>query len=266
MGALSLTHSKPIQRQYFGPLVPEVYHAPYGDIDYLEKKVFKKLVSPKELAAVFVESMQGEGGYYLPPKEFLPRLRRWADKYKFLLIDDEIQTGLGRTGKMFAIEHYGVVPDVVCVAKGIASGMPMGAIIARKNLMRWVPGAHANTFGGNPVSCVAALATLDLIEKKYLVNTRRVGSYLAQQLKKLQKKHSYVSEVRGMGLMLAMEIARSGRSMKPDPKKRDQIIMKAFKQGLLLLGCGESAIRFIPPLCVTKKEVDTAIGILDKAL
>lgn len=265
LGALSLTNSKAVQRSFFGPLVPEFHHAPYGDLEYIEKVLFKKVFSPKELAAVVVEPVQGEGGYFVPPKNFLSGLRRLADRHGFLLVADEIQTGIGRTGKMFAVEHWGVVPDVICLAKGIASGMPLGAVIATEEAMNWVPGSQGSTFGGNPVSCVAAIATVDLVQKQYMKNAQKVGSYLKPKLESLRRRKSSVVDVRGMGLMLAIEIG-SKKTKKLDHGKRNQIVANAFKKGLLLLGCGESSIRLTPPLSVTKEEADKAVSILNQVL
>ncbi len=258
MGSLSLTNSKAVQRKNFGPFLPDVFHAPYGDIHFLEKTLFKRLLDPTELAAVIVEPIQGEGGYVLPPKDFLPQLRALATKHGFLFVADEIQTGMGRTGKMFAVEHFNVVPDLICLAKGIASGLPLGALIAKESLMQWAPGAQGSTFGGNPVACAAALATLNLIEKKYMANAQRQGAVLKSALEKSQKSFSLISEVRGKGLMLAIEIG--------DSKKREAILTACFEKGLLLLGCGESAIRIIPPLCVTEPEIKIAVDLLNEVL
>ncbi len=258
MGALSLTNSKAIQRKHFGPFVPEVVHAPYGDIDFIENKLFKNLVDPSELAAVFVEPIQGEGGYIVPPKGFLKKLRALATRHKFLFICDEIQAGMGRTGKMFAIEHENVVPDMVLLAKGIASGMPIGALIANAKYMTWVPGAHGSTFGGNPVSCAAAIETLNLIEKSFMANAKKQGDELRKHLDQMAHDFKSVQEVRGRGLMQAIEIGNA--------KKRDAIAEACFEKGLLLLGCGASAIRFSPALNVSKSEVLTAVKILREVL
>lgn len=258
MGALSLTNSKAVQRKKFGPFVPEVYHAPYGDIDFIKNKLFKHVLDPKELAAVVVEPIQGEGGYIVPPKGFLSQLRQLATKHGFLFVCDEIQAGMGRTGKLFAIEHEKVVPDVICSAKGIASGMPLGALIANAKYVTWGPGSHGSTFGGNPVSCAAALVTLNLIQRKFMANAQQQGKVLVESLKKIQEVSSAILEVRGRGLMIGLEIGNA--------KKRDQIVDACFKKGLLLLGCGESAIRFSPPLCVSKKEVLLATALLTDVL
>jgi 4-aminobutyrate aminotransferase len=266
-GALSLTGSKITQRAHFAPLVPEVEHVPYGDVSYLRDQLFTRTVPPDEVAAIFVEPLQGEGGYIVPPKRFLPELRELCDKHKILLVADEVQSGFGRTGKMFCIEHYGVEPDILCLAKGIASGLPLGAMVAKESVMNWKEGAHGSTFGGNPVSCRAALASIELIEKKYMKNTRVVGEFMAERLWQIQRKFPHhISEVRGMGLMLGMEMISDPSSKRPAKVLRDQIVDDAFYAGLLLLGCGESTIRFCPPLCITRQEAATGLDILEKIL
>ena len=283
MGALSLTGSKVRQKENFGPLVPGVTHVGYGYcyrcpyhltypdcgvdcVDYIEHTLFKKILPPREVAAVIVEPIQGEGGYVVPPAGFHEKLRALTRKYGILLIADEVQSGMGRTGKMFAIEHWNVEPDILTVAKGIASGLPLGAIIARKDLMQWEPGAHANTFGGNPLACAAALKTIELLEKKFLKNARVVGDYLKARLESLEKKVATLGDVRGIGLMIGAEIVRDRQTKEPHPQMRDQIIQRCFEKGLLLLGCGESTIRFSPALGVTRQEVDTALAIFESSL
>lgn len=253
-GALSLTASKTVQRRRFGPFLPEIYHAEFGEIDSLER-LFRRVISPDEVAAIVVEPVQGEGGYIVPPKEFFPALRRLADKHGILLVVDEVQSGMGRTGKMFAIEHWGVAPDILCLAKGVASGMPLGAIVARADLMRWGPGSHGSTFGGNPVSCAAALVTIDLIEKELVHNAAKQGVTLKEKLLQLQKKHPGIANVRGLGLMAGFDLLRGDKKT---------VVLETFREGLLILGCGENAIRFSPPLLITKKEIDIAFGILEK--
>jgi 4-aminobutyrate aminotransferase len=224
----------------------------------IEETIFKRVAPPEEVAAIFVEPIQGEGGYHPIAPGCLPALRELCDRHGILLVVDEVQSGMGRTGKMFAVEHYGVEPDIVCSAKGIASGMPLGAIIAKAGVMDWPPGSHASTFGGNPVSCRAALATLDLLEREYMANATARGEQLRAGLRELAKKHSVLSGVRGLGLMTAADLPSAGY--------REKVIQTAFHRGLLLLGCGETALRFCPPLCVSAAQVDTALRILDGVL
>ncbi len=285
MGALSMTASKPVQRAGFSPFMPEVTHVPYPNpfrcphhrkeseckdncicVDYIEETVLSKKVSPKEVAAIIVEPIQGEGGYIFPHDDFLPRLRELCDRHEILLIADEIQTGMGRTGKWFAVEHWGVEPDIVCVAKGIASGMPIGAMIARSEIMRWKPGAHASTFGGNPLSCAAALATIELIEGEFMQNAARMGEVCIGELKKIQKRHPSIVRVEGKGLMVVAELAKDSVSKESYPELRDDIVQRAFKKGLLILGCGTSAIRVVPPLSISKELVEEGLAIFEEAL
>lgn len=284
MGSLSLTGSKVKQKENFGSLVPGVTHIGYGYCyrcpynltypecnvhsagDYLEQVLFKKTVPPHEVAAVIVEPIQGEGGYVVPPPGWLERLRAVTKKYGILLIADEVQAGMGRTGKMFAVEHWGVEPDIITLAKGIASGLPLGAMIARADLMDWEPGSHANTFGGNPVACAAALETVDLLQKKLLKNAQVVGDYLKSKLNELSRQYPIIGDVRGVGLMVGVELVKDRETKAPASKDRDLVIEKSFRKGLLLLGCGESSIRFCPPLTITKKHVDIAVAILRDAL
>lgn len=279
MGALALTGSKMRQKEKFGPLVPGVTHVEYpnpyrgsgegskGDcgvscVDSIEKTVFKRIVPPQEVAAVIVEPIQGEGGYIVPPASFHQRLRALTRKYGILLIADEVQTGMGRTGKMFAMEHWGVEPDIIALAKGIASGMPLGATIARSDLMDWEPGSHASTFGGNPVSCAAALETIRLLEKGLLKQVAKVGHFLLEKLRAFSRRFPFVGDVRGIGLMAAIEIVKDRGTKEPDPRLRDRILQEAFKRGLLLLGCGDTSIRFSPSLVVRQGEVEAAMEIL----
>ena len=276
-GALSLTGSKVVQKEGFAPLLPGVTHIPYPDpyrgdkngqdcLDYLEKTVFQKIVPPKEVAAIFFEPIQGEGGYVVPPQRFVEGLREITRKHGILLVADEVQAGMGRTGKMFASEHYGLEPDVICLAKGIASGMPLGAIIARNDVMDWPYGSHASTFGGNPVACAASLKTLDLLEGGLIENSEKRGKYLQSKLKALQKKHSCMGDVRGKGLMVGVEIVTDKKSKNPAPELRDTIVMDAFYKGLIILGCGPNTLRFAPSLIVNKQHIDCAVGIIDKVL
>jgi 4-aminobutyrate aminotransferase len=264
LGSLSLTASRSSHRAHFSPLVPDVHHAAYGDAGYLEKVLFRYEVAPEEVAAIFVEPILGEGGYIVPPAEFLPALKDLCQRHGILLVLDEIQSGFGRTGKMFACEHWGIEPDILCVAKGIASGMPLGAMIAREEISTWTRGTHGSTFGGNPVACAAALATIRLIEDGLIKNAGEVGSYLNERLANLRSVHPRISEVRGLGLMIGVAFAHNGG--KPDAKFRDQVMSQCFEKGLLLLSCGDSTIRFCPALIVKRAEVDIAVGIFDAVL
>ena len=285
MGALAFTASKTIQRQGFWPTMSGVTHVPfpntyrprlafdptlgdYGDacVDYLENVIFTYEVSPDDVAAVLVEPIQGEGGYVIPPPSFFRRLRALCDKHGILLIADEVQSGMGRTGKMFAIQHYGVEPDIVCVAKGIASGMPLGAMIARQSVMSWPPGAHGNTFGGNPISCAAALETIRLLEDGLIDNAAQDGAYMLDCLEELQSRHRSIGEVRGKGLMIGVEFVKDKSTKERGPEIRDDMIHGAFLRGLLLLGCGRNTVRFTPPLTVTTAEVDEALALFEDAL
>ncbi|HWE37851.1 MAG TPA: acetyl ornithine aminotransferase family protein [Isosphaeraceae bacterium] len=263
-GALSLSGSKPVQRRRFAPLVPEVQHARFGDLESV-RALLKTTCPPDELAAIFVEPIQGEGGYVVPPPEFLPGLRRLCDEHGILLVLDEVQSGMGRTGRMFASEHWGVAGDIVCLAKGIANGLPLGAIIARADVMDWPSGSHASTFGGNPVACAAAIATLDLVESKYRANAERRGLQLRDGLRVLARSHRFVRDVRGLGLMVGLEVGTPDGTG-PDPALRDRIVNHAFLRGLLLLPCGPSTVRFCPPLCLTARQVEMGLAILADVL
>jgi 4-aminobutyrate aminotransferase len=280
-GAMSLSGSKTVHRRGFSPLVPDIHHVPYPRgpesrtaadygrraVEQIEESIFKRVAPPEEVAAVFVEPIQGEGGYHVPPPDFLPALRAMCDRHGILLVTDEVQSGMGRTGKLFAAEHWGVEPDIVCLAKGIASGMPLGAIIAREEVMDWPPGSHASTFGGNPVSCRAALATLELLEGGYTANAAERGAQLMRGLTALQAKHRAIGDVRGLGLMVAMDLIKEERGKpEPNPALRDEIVQLAFHRGLLLLGCGECAVRFCPPLCITAQQVDVCLRVIDEVL
>ena len=276
MGSLALTASKSIQKEGFFPLMPGVHHVPYPDpyrgptamecIDLMERELFRTTLPPDEVAAIFVEPVQGEGGYIVPPKMFFEELRRLADSYGILLVFDEVQSGMGRTGKMFACEHFGAVPDVICLAKGIASGLPLGATIARAELMTWPPGAHATTFGGNPVAVAAALATLDLLESELIENAIRVGDHLMSRLRDLPKRCPVAGDVRGLGLMIGMELVRDQASKERAPELRDQLVSMCFERGLLLLGAGPNTIRLCPPLVITKDQADFAVDTIEECL
>jgi 4-aminobutyrate aminotransferase len=284
MGALSLTSSKPIQRRGFAPLVPEVIHVPFAYcyrcainlsypecqiacLDWIEEQVFDHLTPPEEVAAVVVEPIQGENGYIVPPPGFHAKLRHICDRYDLLLVADEIQTGIGRTGQWMAMAHWDVVPDIVCLAKGLAGGMPLGAVVARHDLMKWPPGAHASTFCGNPVACAAALATLDVIEEENLLeNATKMGKRLLTGLRDLAGEHEAIGDVRGLGLMVGVELVKDRKTRKPNKDLRDSLVKKCYERGVLLLGCGKSVIRFIPPLNVSVHEIDLALEIFAQAL
>jgi len=257
-GSLSLTASKAVQRAGFGPFLPEVYHAPYGDADFIEQRLFARRVDPKDVAAIVVEPIQGEGGYIVPPAGFLKTLRAICDRHGIVLIMDEVQSGIGRTGRMFACEHEGIVPDILTTAKGLASGMPLGAFIARADLMTWQPGAHGSTFGGNPVCCAAALATLDLVEGGLLKNAEAMGATLMEAARGLAKRHPTVVDVRGRGLMIGVELK--------DPALVKRVVLGAFQKGVLLLGAGKSAIRFAPPLVIDEDDIRIVTSVLDELL
>jgi len=261
-GAMSLSGSKPMQRRGFSPLVPEIHHAHYGDIESVTS-LLRTICPPEELAAIFVEPIQGEGGYIVPPDDFLPGLRKLCDEHEVLLVLDEVQSGMGRTGKIFACEHWGVAGDIICMAKGIANGLPLGAIIARASVMDWPSGSHASTFGGNPVACAAALATLGLVERRYRANASRRGQQLREGLLALAGRFEFIHEVRGLGLMIGVEI-QDGKG-KPAPLLRDRLIDLAFHRGLLLLPCGASTIRVCPPLCLSSRQVEIGLELFANA-
>jgi 4-aminobutyrate aminotransferase len=258
MGALSLTSSKPVQRKGFGPLVPGVTHVPYGNWRYLEDIVFKTTVNASEVAAIVVESIQGEGGYIVPPADFLPELERIARKHGILLVVDEVQSGMGRTGKMFAFEHFDFHPDIVAIAKGIASGMPLGVMMAHADLMNWEPGAHASTFGGNPVCLAAALETVRLLETQYVANAAKVGHHLQSKLEQLKSRHNLITDVRGRGLMIGVQVATAAL--------RDRIIEDCFQRGLLVLGAGTTTVRLSPPLVIDEEQADFAVQTISEAI
>jgi len=285
MGALSLTGSKPQQKRRFSPLVPGVTHVRYpyayrgcsggpqaeeafslGCARYIEEKLFKTILAPEEVAAIFVEPIQGEGGYVVAPDNFLRELRAICNRHGILLVVDEVQSGAGRTGKWWAIEHSGVEPDMVCMAKGIASGMPLGICMTRAGIMDWVPGSHASTFGGNPVSIAAALATMDIIEREGMANAARVGEFMLERLRGWAQTHPQVGEVRGRGLMIGIELVMDKATREPATALRNRVETLAFERGLMILGCGETSIRLCPPLIVTEQEATVALDILEESL
>jgi 4-aminobutyrate aminotransferase len=284
MGSLSLTASKAIQKKGFAPTMPGVTHVPYADcrrcvfnlkfpdcgiacIDYIEDVVMKKVVPPEDTAAIVVEAIQGEGGYIIPPPGWHEKLRALADKYGILLVMDEVQSGMGRTGKWFGIEHWpGVVPDIVTIAKGIASGMPLGATVASRKLMDWPPGSHGNTFGGNPISCAASLATIQLLEDELLENTRQVGAFMARTLGEMMERHEHIGWVNALGLMIGVEfVAKPGTAI-GSPELRDAVELECYQRGILVLGAGPSAIRLAPPLMLPMAQAETALGIFEEAV
>jgi 4-aminobutyrate aminotransferase len=257
-GSVSLTASKAKYRTGFGPLLPGIHHTHFGDFEHLEQVLFKRLVSPREVAAIIVEPILGEGGYVLPPDGWFPYLRELCDRHGILLVADEVQSGMGRTGKMWAIEHFGVEPDIVLAGKGIASGMPLGAMIAREDLMTWELGAHGSTYGGNPVACAAALASLRLIEGGLMDNAREMGDVLMGGLHRMAERHPVIRDVRGLGLMIGIQF--------PDHDHMAAIEMAAFHRGLLVLGCGDDVIRMSPPLVIRRDQVDTALEVFEEAV
>ena len=282
-GAMSLTASKPVQRKGYAPFVPEVLHTHYAYcyrcpvnrepqtctvqcLDLLTETMFGTTTDPSEVAAVIVEPVQGEGGYVVPHPQFLPKLREVTRRHGILLIADEVQCGMGRTGRLFASEHFGLEPDIVTLAKGIASGMPLGALVAREEVMRWNDGGHGSTFGGNPVSVAAALATFRLLEGGLVENSARVGARLLESLRGRLGRHMVVGDVRGLGLMIGVEIVRDRFRREPAPELREAILQEAFRRGLLLLGCGKSTIRLAPPLVIDDEDADTAVRLLDEAI
>ena len=283
MGALSLTARKAVQRAGFGPLVPGVVHAPYPYcyrcpfgkepegcavecVKHIEDTLLKTIAPAPETAAIVVEPVQGEGGYIVPPKKFFDELARVAEQNGILLVFDEVQCGMGRTGKMWAADHFGAVPDIFAVAKGIASGMSLGATVARASLMSWPPGAHASTFGGNPVSCAAALATIELLENGLIENAARMGAYLMERMREWPARFPNVGDVRGLGLMIGIELVRDQASKEKAPRLRDRVLDLAFHRGLLVLGAGDSTIRLCPPLPISRDQCDFAIDTLEECL
>lgn len=283
-GTLSLTASRAAQRRGFGPQALDVTHVPFANpirfpltrnegesvgqrvARYIEQTIFKTTVAPEDCAAIVVEPIQGEGGYVVPPADFLPELRRICDEHGIALIVDEVQSGMGRTGKLWAIEHFGVVPDVMCMAKAIGGGLPLGVTLAREELMRWHVGAHASTFGGNPVAIAAAMKTFEILENGVMKNAAEMGDYMMDRLRELQEKHAAIAQVRGLGLMIGVEVAHDREANEPWTELRDKIVVECFNRGLVIQGAGESAIRFSPPLIVNRDQVDFALATFDAAL
>jgi 4-aminobutyrate aminotransferase len=284
VGAQALTGSKPVHKNRFFPTMPGVTHIPYANcyrcayrlkypecgiwcVKILDEIYFNTILPPEEVAAMFVEPVQGEGGYVVPPKEFILELKKIAEKHGILYVDDEVQAGFGRTGKMFAIEHYGIQPDIITMAKSIASGIPMGATVFDAKYDFKVQGAHSNTYGGNLVACASALATIDVLENEKLINNSKiVGEYMKKRLLELQERHEKIGDVRGLGLMLATELVENRKTKRPAVEYRDKVIENCYKQGLIVLPCGKSTVRYLPPLNVTKEQVDIAINIVDKSM
>jgi 4-aminobutyrate aminotransferase len=281
LGSLSLTASKAIQRRGFGPLIPGVYHAPYPDsyrfdgsadacaaasLSFITDQILVHLASPDEIAAIVVEPIQGEGGYMVPPTAFLQGLRDLATRHGILLIVDEVQSGMGRTGKMFALEHFGLTGDIVNVAKGIASGLPLGVSCARADVMSWPPGAHASTFGGNPVACAAANATIKLLKDGLVANAARVGEHLLNGLRDLQQKHALVGDIRGKGLMIGIELVKDRQTKERAVDARNALVQAIFRRGVLVLGAGRNAIRIAPPLVLTIDQANEVLRVLDQSL
>jgi 4-aminobutyrate aminotransferase len=283
MGAISLTASKAVHRQGYAPFLPEVHHTHFAScyrcpvgrepescslecLDLLEKTLFKTVAPPDEIAAVFFEPVQGEGGYSVPKEGFLERLAELGREHGFLLVADEVQSGFGRTGKFFACEHFGIEPDILVLGKGIASGMPLSAVVAREEIMQWRSGGHGSTFGGNPVCCEASLATLDLLEGGLVDNAARMGAYLKEKLTAMQDRHPAIGDVRGLGLMLAVDLVKDRATREPDRERVARVLERAFEKGLVLLACGASSIRIAPPLILSQEEADIGLRILDEVL
>ena len=282
MGSLSFTSSKYTQQKGFFPTMPGVTHVPYPNnyrpllagkdqgqavLSYIEDVLFTSNVPPSEVAAILVEPIQGEGGYLVPPDGFLSGLRALCDRHGILLIFDEVQSGIGRTGKMFACQHFDVAPDIMSLAKGLGSGMPIGMVVAKKSIMsKWARGAHGNTYGGNPICCAAALATLDLVEKEYVGNAAVVGEYFFTKLRELAGRHAEIGEIRGKGLMIGMELITDQKSKAPAKVLCDSLVTRAYYNGLILLQCGQSTVRFMPPLMIGRQDVDEAIRLLEASL
>jgi 4-aminobutyrate aminotransferase len=283
MGSLALTASKSVQKKGFFPVMPGVHHMPYAYcyrcsygktpdscgvecVKAIETELFRTTVPAQEVAAIFVEPIQGEGGYVVPPRKFFDELRALADRHGILVIADEVQSGMGRTGKMFASEHFGLEPDIIALAKGIASGMPLGATVARAKLMDWKPGAHASTFGGNPVAVAASLATIELLEQELVDNASFMGAHLMVRLRDLPQRFPIVGDVRGLGLMIGIELVRDQKTKERAPDLRDKLVQMCFERGLLVLGAGPNTIRLCPPLVINKDQADFAAQTIEECL
>ncbi len=284
IGSVTFTASKASYHRGFGPLMNGVVHAPFPDayhpilasrpgeeygetvVRYIEEEILGRILPADEVAGILVEPIQGEGGYIVPAAGFFPALRRLCDKHGILLIADEVQAGMGRTGKWWSIQNFGVEPDMFCSAKGIASGVPLGALIARKSLFTWPRGAHGNTYGGNPLACAAALATIELIENGYMQNAAQVGAFALQRLQAMAERHPSIGQVRGIGLMIGVEFVSDRTAHTPAPQLRDRVVDLAFERGLLTLGCSKSVIRISPPLCITQEEIEEGLAILEEAI
>ena len=284
IGALSFTASKPTQRRHFFPLMPGVAHVPYAYcyrcpfkltypechywcVDFIDEFVLQKYMPPENVAAILFEPIQGEGGYVVPPPEYFQRLKKLADKYDLLLIDDEVQSGIGRTGKWFAIEHWNVEPDIICSSKALASGLPISATIAKAKIMDWTGGSHASTFGGNPLSCVAAVAVIETIkEEKLLDNATKQGTYALKRLAELKERCEMIGDVRGKGLMIGVELVEDKETKKPAAQKAAEVITRAWKRGVAIVTCGASTIRIVPPLTIQREMLDIALDIVEDTI
>ena len=284
MGSLAFTASKPVQRRYFSPFMPGVAHVPYPYCyrcpfkltrpdcnywcaDFIEEQVLHKYMPPEDVAAILFEPIQGEGGYVVPPPEFFQKLKKIADEYGVLLIDDEVQSGMGRTGKWFAIEHWGVEPDIICTSKALASGLPIGATVAKAKIMDWTGGSHASTFGGNPVSCAAALAVLNVIkDEKLLDNAAKQGDHLMKRLEEFRQTSSIIGDVRGRGLMIGVELVEDKETRKPAPTKASEVMLRSWKRGVAVVTCGVSTLRIVPPLTIQTDLLDSALDILEDTI
>jgi 4-aminobutyrate aminotransferase len=284
LGAVSLTASKPYQRRRFSPLIPGVEHilypycyrcpfnlecpsCEYACVDYIDEYLFHKYLPPEEVAMIMAEPIQGEGGYVVPPDGYFKKLKRLLDEHDILFAIDEVQSGVGRTGKWFAIEHFNVVPDIVCIAKGIAAGLPLGVMASRADIQDWTPGSHASTFGGNPVSCAAALAVLDVIKSENLMeNARVLGKYLKKRLNEMKDNHPMIGDIRGKGLMVGIELVKNKDTKEYAPKETENVMMRCFQKGVALVNCGVSVIRLMPPLTITRDLVDASLEVFEKSL
>jgi 4-aminobutyrate aminotransferase len=284
VGSLSFTASKPAQRRHFFPLMPEVAHVPYAYcyrcpfkltfpdcrywcVDFIDEYVLQKYMPPEDVAAFLFEPIQGEGGYVVPPPEYFPRLKKLADKYGILLIDDEVQSGIGRTGRWFAIEHWDIEPDIICCAKALASGLPISATVAKAKIMDWTSGSHAGTFGGNPVACAAAAEVLEIVKEEYLLdNATKQGAHALKRLNELKERCAIVGDVRGKGLMIGVELVEDTENKKPASRKAAEVILRSWKRGVAAVTCGASTIRIVPPLTIQGEMLDAALDIVEDVI